>query len=188
VNAGAVQADPARPRQTLPLIDCLPAAAASVWSQTDRNTLLYSGCGTHVVDDGGNVLIERVVTSYQTNAQGVPDVAYLDGETVDTLAAIRYDLRSSVSLRFPRHKLADDGAKLPLGQPVLTPNGMKAHIASRYDVWSDLGWVEAAAKQQFVDELIVQRDAADPNRLVAQLGPNVMNQFRGLSAQIAFIL
>jgi phage tail sheath gpL-like len=188
VNAAAVQADPSRPRQTLPLPGVLPAQPAALWGQADRNTLLYSGCGSHVVDDGGNVTIERACTSYQTNAQSVPDVSYLDAETVDTLAAIRYDLRSSVSLRFPRHKLADDGAAVPPGQPVLTPKGMKAHIASRYDVWSDAGWVEAASKQQFLDELVCLRSASDRNRLEVQLGPDVMNQFRGMSAQISFIL
>lgn len=188
VSAYAAQVDPARPRQTLPLVGCLPAAAASLWSQSDRNTLLFNGVGSHLVDDGGNVTIERAITSYQENAQAVPDVAYLDSETVDTLASIRTDLRNSVSLRFPRHKLADDGAAVPAGQAVLTPKGMKAHIAARYDLWADAGLVEAASKQQFLDDLVVERSTSDRNRLNVQLSPDLMNQFRGMSAQVAFIL
>ncbi len=70
----------------------------------------------------------------------------------------------------------------------MTRGVMKAHIISRFDIWADLGWVEAASKEQFVKELLVERDPSDVNRLVAQLGPDLMNQFRGLSAQIQFIL
>ncbi len=184
----AFEPDPARPLQTLPLPGVLPAAASALWGQSDRNLLLFDGISTHVADPSGNITIERVISTYQTNAQGVPDVAFLDVEPKRTLSAIRYDARSSVSLRFPRHKKAKDGAKLPAGQPIVTPNTLKAHLISRFDIWADLGWVEAASKEQFVKELLVEEDPGDVNRLVAQLGPDLMNQFRGLSAQIQFIL
>lgn len=184
----AAEPDPARPRQTLPLPGVLPAATTALWGQSDRNLLLFDGISTHVVDQSGNVTIERLITTYQTNAQGVPDVAYLDIETPRTLSAIRYDLRSSVSLRYPRHKKGRDGVALPPGQPILTPSGLKAHAISRFDIWVSRGWVDGASKAQFVEELILDDDSSDVNRYVAQLGPDLMNQFRGLSAQIQFIL
>jgi phage tail sheath gpL-like len=184
----AAEPDPARPLQTLALPGVLPAAETALWGQSDRNLLLFDGISTHVADPSGNVTIERMITTYQTNAQGVPDVAYLDVEPRRTLSAIRYDLRSSVSLRFPRYKKAQDGAPLPAGQPICTRTTLKAHIISRFDIWAELGWVEAASKAQFVSELIVEDDPSDVNRFVVQLGPDIMNQFRGMSAQIQFIL
>jgi phage tail sheath gpL-like len=65
---------------------------------------------------------------------------------------------------------------------------MKGHLVSRYDLWGQQGWVEIASRQQFIDELVCMRDPANVDRLQAQLGPNLMNQFRGIDAQIAFIL
>lgn len=186
VEAG--ESDPARPRQAMQLPGVLPAPATALWGQSDRNLLLYSGIATHVVDSGGNVAIERLITTYQTNALGVDDTAYLDIETVRTASAIRYDGNTSVSLAFPRHKLADDGAPLPPGQPVMTPNTMRAFLGGRYDIWGSLGWVELAAKEQFMRELLVERPSGDRNRLVAQGGPDFMNQFRGLSTQWQFIV
>ncbi len=186
---GAVDAfepDPARPRQTLALPGLLPAAKTSIWTQAQRNTLLFDGIATHVVDASGKITIERLVTTYQTNAQGVPDTAFLDVTTLRTLAAIRFDRSGAISLRFPRHKLMDDGDDIPVGQPIVTPNTIRAHGIAQFQRWQAAGWVEDF--EQFVDEYIVFIDDADPNRIVEQMGPNLMNQFRGLSSQIQFLL
>lgn len=186
---GAVDAfepDPARPRQTLPLPGLLPAAKTSIWTQAQRNTLLFDGIATHRVDQSGNITVERFVTTYQTNAQGVPDTAFLDVTTLRSLAAIRFDRSSAISLSFPRHKLMDDGDDIPVGQPIVTPNTIRAHGIAQFQRWQAAGWVEDF--EQFVDEYIVFIDQADPNRIVEQMGPNLMNQFRGLSSQIQFLL
>lgn len=184
----AFERDPARPRQTLPLPGILPAVSTALWGQADRNLLLYDGIATHVVDPGGNVTLGRSVTTYQVNAQGVPDTAYLDVETLRSLSFIRYDGNASVSLAYPRCKLAKDGAPTPPGQPIMTPSTMRGHLGSRYDIWAGLGVVEAGSKQRFMDELIVEIDPTDPNRLVAQGGPDLMNQFRGMSIQWQYIV
>ena len=115
-----------------------------------------------------------------------PDTAFLDVTTMRTLAFLRFGVRSMISTRFPRHKLADDGAKLPPGQPIVTPSVIKAAILELFGQWELAGLVEDPA--QFADELVVIRSSSDPNRVEAQLGPNLMNQFRGLSAQIQFLL
>jgi phage tail sheath gpL-like len=186
VDAG--EPDPAVPRQGVTYPGVLPAAVSDQWDEATRELLLYSGISTHTVDAGGHVIVDRVITTYRTNSQGVPDESYLSIETMRTLSAIRYDARTSVLLAFPRYKLANDGAKLPPGQKIMTPSLMKGHLVSRYDLWGQQGWVEIASRQQFIDELVCMRDPANVDRLQAQLGPNLMNQFRGIDAQIAFIL
>ncbi len=186
VDAG--QSNPAMPRQNLALPGCLPPARASVWTESQRNTLLFEGASTYVVDSGRDVYIERLTTTYKANAQSVADWAFLDIETPRTLAAIMYDLDSSVSLTFPRHLLQDDGGKIPLGLPVVTPKRMAGHIIARFDLWTDAGWVESSSRDQFIDELLVIRPDDSRTRLEADLGPNLMNQFRGMSAKVAFTL
>lgn len=184
----ATESNPARPRQAMPLPGILPAAPSAVWGQANRNLLLFSGIATHVVDSGGNVATERLITTYRTNALGVPDTAFLDIETHRTAEAIQYDGNTSVSLAFPRSMLADDGEPLPPGLPIVTRNTMRAFLGGRYDLWGSLGWVELAARAQFVEELLVERPSGDRNRLVAQGGPDFMNQFRGMSVQWQFIV
>lgn len=182
----AFEPDPARPRQTLSLPGCLPAKRTSIWKQSERNTHLFDGISTHVVDQSGAVTIERLITTYQTNSLNVPDASFLDVTTLRTLAAIRFDRRSAIALSFPRHKLMDDGQALPPGQPIATPNGIKAHGLAQFERWQASGWVENF--DQFKDEYIVIRDPGDVNRIQEQMSPDLMNQFRGLSGQIQYLL
>ncbi len=184
----AKEPDPARPRQTLPLPGILPAERVKRWTQTLNNSLLFDGMSTHVIDPSGAVTIERLISTFQVNSLGVPDVSFLNVTTLRTLAAIRFDRRSAIALSFPRHKLADDGARIPPGQPIVTPSTIKAHGLAQFERWIDNGWVESASLDQFKDEYIVIRDPADVDRIQEQMGPNLMNQFRGLSGQIQFLL
>jgi len=179
---------PSRPRQTLALPGCLPAARDEVWTDDELNALLFDGVSTHRVSESRDVTIDRFITTYQTNAQAVADPTWLDICTPRTLAAIMYDLDSSVSIAYPRHLLSDDGGELPIGLPVVTPKVMKGHIHNRWKLWRDAGWVEPASEEDFLDTLIVERPDDSRTRLDAQLSPDIMNQFRGLSAQVSFVL
>ena len=60
--------------------------------------------------------IERAITTYQTNAFGDADVSYLDSETLHTLAYIIRNLKSVITSKYPRHKLANDGTKYGPGR------------------------------------------------------------------------
>lgn len=184
----AAEADPAVPLQSKRLSGLIGPARSDRWTRAERDALLYDGIATYTVDDSGAVYIERCITTYQENAVGTDDVTWLDTEPKFTLEAIRYDLLTHVTNNYQRHKLADDGAPLPKGQNIMTPNTMRAVISSRFDVWADQGWVEAATKETFLEELVCERNASDVNRLDVQLGPDLMNQFRGFSGQIAFKL
>lgn len=62
--------DPARPFQTLDLPGLLPPSPKDRFRREERNLLLHDGCSTFTVSQDGIVQIERVVTTYQTNAWG----------------------------------------------------------------------------------------------------------------------
>lgn len=182
----AFEPDPARPRQTLPLPGLLPAAIAERHTREERNLLLNDGISTTVVDAGGQVLIERLITTYKVNGFGIPDISYLNIETMRTLAYLRLSVRARIGLRFPRHKLADDGTRFAPGAPVVTPGDIRGELVVLFREWETAGLVEGF--EQFKRDLLVQRNASDADRLDAVIPPDVINQFRVFAGQIQFRL
>lgn len=185
---GAVDAyepDPARPRQMLPLTGVLAPAESARYTMTARNIHLHDGISTFIIDQGGNCLIERLVTTYQTNGFGVEDSSYLDVETLRTIAYLRYTVRARIALKYPRHKLANDGTAFAPGQAIVTPNIIRAELIALFQDWMLAGLTENI--EQFKADLIVERDA-DPNRVNAIIPPDCVNQFRVFAAQIQFRL
>jgi phage tail sheath gpL-like len=178
--------DPARPLQTLRYTYCLPPAEGDRFTQEERNLLLYDGIATTDVDAGGVMRIERMVTTYKTNEVGAPDTAFLDVETLFTLMAVRHDWRDYIRRKYPRHKLADDGTRFGPGQAVATPNVFKAEAVAKFREWEELGLVENF--DQFKADLIVERNATDPNRIDVVLPPNLINGLRIVGTKISFRL
>ncbi|MFM9902137.1 MAG: phage tail sheath subtilisin-like domain-containing protein [Polaromonas sp.] len=178
--------DPARPFQTLVLPGVLPPAQADQFTRQERNLLLRDGISTFTVDQGGNVLIERVVTTYQTNAYGIDDVSYLDLETKWTVDFMRFAFRARIAQRFPRHKLADNGTSFAPGQPVATPNIIRSELLDVARQLELVGVLEGF--KQFKADLVVERSLVDRNRVNCILPPDVVNQFRVFAASVQFIL
>ena len=184
--AVAAQADPGRPFQTLALAGILAPAPTEQFTLSERNILLSDGIATDKVAAGGVVRIERAITTFQLNAAGAPDISYLDINTLLTLSFLRYDFRTQMLSRYPRHKLANDGTKAGAGQAILTPLGGKAEAVRIFQGWENLGLVEGLA--QFKRDVIVERNSQDPNRLDFLLPPDLTNQLRVVGTQIQFLL
>lgn len=178
--------DPARPFQTLALPGILPPAQADRFTRLERELNLRDGCSTFTVDQGGNVLIERVVTTYQVNAYGLEDVSYLDLETKWTADYMRFVFRAAVAFNFPRHKLADDGTNFAPGQAVATPNTIRSVLLAVARQLELVGILEGF--EQFKADLVVVRSISDRNRVNCILPPDVVNQFRVFAASVQFIL
>ena len=87
----------ARPIQTLALTGVLTPLPAQLFTDLERNNLLFDGISTFLRDIDGTVRIERAITSYQTNAAGAVDPSYLDVETMFTAARLRFDTSISPS-------------------------------------------------------------------------------------------
>lgn len=183
VDAG--EPDPARPRQTLALPGVLPPAVQDRLAQPERNLLLYSGVSTYTVDAGGDVRIERLITTYRESANGTPDESYLDIETVRTLGYMRAAFRSRIALTFPRHKLANDDTNFAPGQAIATPKLIKVELLHVARQLEQAGILESF--EQFKAEMIVERDANDHNRVNALLPPDTVNQLRVFAAAVQFI-
>lgn len=190
-TAALVAADSALQTQIDPATNCgghiLPGAAAPAkgtrYTRAQRNTLLSDGISTLAYLPDGRVAIERLVTTYQTNALALPDTAYQDlHPTVRTLFAIRYALRARLGVKFQGFKLADDGNEIS-GQKIATPKIIKSELLALFGDLRDLGWVESP--EQFQDELLVERDV-DPNRINLIFPPDIINNLLVTAASIQF--
>lgn len=183
--AKSLSIDPARPLQTLPLIGMLPAPTQSRFTLTERNTLLFTGVATNYTE-AGTVRIERAATTYRQNVWGQADPSYLDVETLFTLAYVLRRLRFNITQKFPRHKLASNGTRFGDGQAIVTPNIIKAEIISSYAELENLGLVEN--REAFAANLLVERDANDPNRVNVLYPPDLVNQLRVFAVLAQFRL
>jgi len=179
-------ADPARPFQTLALSRALPPAETDQWSYDERNLLLYDGIATTKRAAGGVVQLSRMITTYQTSPAGADDTAYLDVTTPLTLMYLRYSFRVRFQTRYPRHKLANDDAKVGEGQAVMTPKLGKAEAIAWFKANEKLGLVEGL--EQFKRDLVVVRPDNDPNRLDFSLSPDLLNSLVITAAKIQFLL
>lgn len=186
VAALSAQNDPARPLQTLSVPGALAPAEADRDTLTERNLLLYDGVSTLAIGAGDVVRIERLITTYKTNAAGSPDTAYLDATTMLTLMYLRYAFRSWVLTKFPRHKLASDGTRFGAGQSIVTPKIMKGECMAWFRAMEELGLVEGG--DQFKRDLVVERNSTDPNRLDVLLPPDIINQLIVTGVKIGFLL
>lgn len=180
--------DPARPLQTLPLTGILPPLIDNRFTRAERELLLYDGIATWYVDNGGRVLIERCITTYQTNAFGIVDPSYLDVNTLATLGEIRYQFNARMTTRFlsARYKLADDGFPVQPGSYVVTPSVIKQEIIALFVLLQDDGLIENL--DDFKNNLVVERDTSDRNRVNVLLPADVVNQFRIVAGLLQFIL
>ncbi len=182
----ALAIDPARPVQTLTVPGVLPPAIEKRFTRAQRDTLLRNGISTLIVDAGGNVVVERVVTEYRQTASGAADVSFLNVETVKTVTYLRYDIRTVFSRKYPRHKLADDGTNFGAGQPVMTPKLAKAELVARFDQWEEAGLVQNRA--DFLRNLVAERSGTNRDRLNALIPPTVVNQLRIFAGLLQFRL
>ncbi len=186
VVSKAAQIDPARPFQTLTVPGLLVESDSEKLTLEERNILLYHGIATNKATDAGLIAIERVITTYKKNDAGADDVSYLDLNTLLTLSYLRYDFRNTFLRKYPRHKLADDGNRFGAGQAIMTPKTAKAESINIFRSWEELGLVENI--DQFKNDLIIERNAQDVNRLDIMLPPDLVNQLRVIGTKIGFLL
>ena len=174
--ARALLNDPARPLQTLELETCLPAPKHQRFDKAQCNALAGVGLATQSTNANNIPAIMRESTTYQKNLYGQGDDAYELVPTLATLAALFRSQRHAITSKFPRHKLADDGTRFGAGQAIVTPKIIKAELVAQYRFDEFLGRVENAVA--FKQNLVVERDPNDPNRVNVLYPPDLINQLR----------
>ncbi len=172
--ATSLAADPARPLQTLAVNGVAAPKVADRFTVVERETLLKNGISTYSVVSG-TVQLERIITTYQRNGYGQADNSYLSVETLYTSVYILRKLRSVITSKYGRHKLANDGTRFGAGQAIVTPKIIKAELITVYSELEYEGIVEDV--EAFKENLIVERDLNDRNRINVLFTPDYINQF-----------
>jgi phage tail sheath gpL-like len=181
--------DPARPLQTLTLnqIKLAPLNVQGARFDTlERQGLANSGIATQQPGSDNQPMIARETTTYQLNLYGTPDTAYELVTTLATLARLIRNQKQAITSKFPRCKLADDGTRFGPGQAIVTPSVVKAEIIAEYALDQYNGLTENT--QAFIDNLQVERDTSDPNRLNVLYPPDLINQLRVFAVLAQFRL
>lgn len=181
--AFAAGIDPAQPVSDIILTGLKPPAKPDIFTREERDILLHNGIATFTVDASGNVVIERAITGYRLDGNGLSDRSYLDSETLRTLSYLRYTLRARWSARFRRKKLGQDGSR---GPNVVTPKKLRGELIALAGDWLDLGLIEDI--EQFKRDARVEISSTDPNRVNVLVPANLINQLRVTAAGIQFIL
>lgn len=180
-----IRNDPARPTQTGEITGALPAPVGERYSMTERQSLLTHGIASSTVNSG-TLLIERDITTYQKNKFGVADNSYLDSETLHTSAYVLRKLKSIITTKYPRHKLANDGTRFGPGQAIVTPSVLRGEMCAAYREMELAGIVENF--EVFKKYLIVERNADDPNRVDVLFPADYVNQLRVFALKNQFRL
>ena len=181
--------DPARPLQTLPVAGVKAPAEADKDTSQERNLLLYSGISTTRVAAGGVVQIERLITTYRLNAAGTPDTAFLSLQVMLVLMYARFNFRTRIASRYPRHKLGRDGVRYPSGEAVMTPALGRAEAVAWFLDMATVSPVvfDPSTLAQFKEDLVVEINGSDPNRLDFLLPPDLINELVVTAAKIQFL-
>ncbi|PWF37359.1 phage tail protein [Yersinia pestis] len=162
--AQSLRNDPGRPLQTLAIRGVLAPPLSSRFTLTERNNLLHSGISTVTVADDSTVQVENIITTYQKNKYGAEDDSYLQIETLFLLMFVTRFLRTQVTSKFARMKLAADGTRFAPGSAIITPNVIRAELIAQYQTLEFNGYVQDA--KGFARGLIVEKSASNPNRLM----------------------
>lgn len=178
LSAPGSSAELSRPLQTLELAGIKgPLAQADILKLSEKQTLLYDGISTYFVTRDGKVCIERLITTYQSNAWGDADATYLDVNTMaQSMFGIRH-LRGKMTSTHGRKALASSNPSRNPG--IVTPKDIRDTLVHGYQELVDLGVFEDA--ELFARDIVVERDQTDANRINAYLPLDHVNQLRILA-------
>ncbi len=131
----------ARPLQTIVLQGVRPAAdLGDRFDLADRETLYHNGISGLVVQADGAVAIDRLFTTYQTNAYGQPDNTFISVESIAISAYVGRYMALKITSTYPRSVLKDVN---PTGlQGVVTPASARATVIHAYNDLFGAGLVE----------------------------------------------
>lgn len=168
-------AELSRPLQTLELVGIKgPLSVADRITMAEKQVLLFDGISTYFIARDGSVRIERLITTYQTNAWGSPDATYLDVNAMaQSMYGIRY-MRQKVENHHGRKALADANPGRNPG--LVTADDVRNTLIHAYEDLVALGVFENAGL--FARDVVVERDLVDANRLNASLPLDHVNQLR----------
>lgn len=164
-------------------LSVMPPTDVGRYTRDERNSLLYDGLSTFTVDDSGTVVIERLVTTYQTDAAGLPDNSYLDFETMMCAEICLQDMRIYLGSQFNAYILVQDGSKIGAGIKATTAALIGKACASRYRYQCLQLWCQDP--DTFSQNLVAQNAGGGVVKLLMPY--NFANQLRVIAGNCQFV-
>ena len=179
--AASLRVDPGLPLQYIGTTLKAPPVQ-SRWDIGERNTLLYDGMSTTRVNDAGQVIIERMATTYQKNTAGATDDSYLDVETMYGLMFVARDLANYLLTRYSRKKLVSDTTQILAGSNCVNAPMIKASTISEYRALEIAGYVQNS--QIFAQNIVVENAGQGLVKILAPV--DLVNQLRQIAVLLQF--
>ncbi|MDR0876575.1 MAG: phage tail sheath protein [Treponema sp.] len=143
----------------------------------ERQKLLQAGIATYRLDTTGNVLIERLVTSYTENTDGGRDTSYLDVQVTETVDAVRTYINAEAKKRFKTWKLAGTEENFGSGAKVMTAGVFRSFLAELYSEVFIKAFQWCQDFDGYKKSIIVEVKQDSKTRLEYQHQPNLIGQF-----------
>lgn len=180
--------DPARQLRDLALPGIIGSRPVDYFDDEERELLLEGGVSTFTELVDGTMVLERVVSTYLTNAEGVPDPAWHDIMVSKVMTRVRYDWRNYWALLYPRAKLAPDGSIAAQSDPsVVTPKRAAGSWAARCRLYEEQGWLtDMTAGQMLARQATFIIDPNNKNRLLGTQPVNIIGNMMTLADIITF--
>ena len=139
--------------------------------------MLSAGVATFRSGADGNVLIERLATSFTENSDGGRDVSFLDIQIPETLDAVRDRINAEARRRFGRWKLARTDENFGAGAKVMTADVFRTFLCELYqqDFILRLKWCQDF--DGYKNSLVVEVKAGSKTRLEYMHRPDLIGQF-----------
>jgi phage tail sheath gpL-like len=179
--AASLRVDPGLPLQYIGTFLKGPPTE-SRWSIGERNTLLYSGLSSFRINDDGQVIVERMATTYQKNLSGTEDDSYLDVETMYGLMYVARDLARHLISKYARKKLVSDQTPIMPGANTVNALMIRASTVAEYRVLENTGHVQNA--QNFARDVVVENAGRGLVKILAPV--DLVNQLRQIAILLQF--
>lgn len=183
--AASVAVNPALPFQTLIVRGVLPPASADRFSRPERELLLKDGIFTYTVSPGGQLQIERIITSYREDSFGNNDLSYLNYNTLAITEFLMKDIKALIEGKFGRKILVDALSLGANNANVVTTNTIRAELIARYEqLETTTAMVDNVSA--FGKLLQVERNATDNDRVDVLYTPGLSGALRILALRNQF--
>jgi phage tail sheath gpL-like len=186
VSALQAQNDPAVAMVGRVLANAKAAPKGSRYSRSDRQGLLDHGVATVKAASDGRLITDYLITTYNSNTQSAFDSSLRPLYRVRALTFYRESLVTRIASKFADFKMADDGSEIS-GQKMVTPRIMRSEVLAHFKDMAALGIVEGSSFKQFQDELLIERNILNTDRMDMIVPPNFVNAFLIGAIQIQFL-
>ncbi|MEE7460685.1 hypothetical protein MFUR16E_04725 [Methylobacterium fujisawaense] len=131
-----------------------PLDPANDFDPTDQQSLLSTGISTWYRTADNEVALQRIITTYQTNAAGLPDIGFLDVEKVFGGVYVKRFMKNALLGAYPRSSMMEDNPQSIQG--VVTPPQATACVIHAYEKLHGAGIVRQP--DLFAQNVIVEFD------------------------------